>query len=164
MSVQMVLLPVFMLVLLSFILMFRMFTVRTGATAFSAPKTFTVTVPPKKQTPPTIDAATLAAMRAMVTDPEYQKIARHRDGISINSPMLRLASAVGLYDRSQPPAEGQPFTPVEEITQEQGVQWTIDALNAPGKIGLEGAKDEVLRELMKQKAPQTKAVALPWLV
>ena len=31
MSVQMVLLPVFMLVLLSFILMFRMFTVRTGA-------------------------------------------------------------------------------------------------------------------------------------
>ena len=63
-----------------------------------------------------------------------------------------------------PPAEGQPFTPVEEITQEQGVQWTIDALNAPGKIGLEGAKDEVLRELMKQKAPQTKSVALPWLV
>lgn len=35
-----------------------------------------------------------------------QEIARHRDGISINSPMLRLASAVGLYDRSQPPAEG----------------------------------------------------------
>ena len=31
MSVQMVLLPVFLLVLLSFILMFRMFTVRTGA-------------------------------------------------------------------------------------------------------------------------------------
>ena len=63
-----------------------------------------------------------------------------------------------------PPAEGKPFTPVDEITQEQGVQWTIDALNAPGKIGIEGAKEEVLRELMKQKAPQTKAVALPWLV
>lgn len=63
-----------------------------------------------------------------------------------------------------PPAEGQPFTPVDEITQEQGVQWTIAALNAPGKIGIDGAKDEVLCELMKQKAPQTKAVALPWLV
>ena len=63
-----------------------------------------------------------------------------------------------------PPVEGQPFTPVEQITQEQGVQWTIDALNAPGKIGIEGAKEEVLRELMKQKAPQTKPAALPWLV
>jgi len=63
-----------------------------------------------------------------------------------------------------PPAEGKPFTPVDEITQEQGVQWTIDALNAPGKIGIEGAKEEVLRELMKQKAPQTKPAALPWLV
>jgi len=43
---------------------------------------------------------------AQLTRVGPQEIARHRDGISINSPMLRLASAVGLYDRSQPPAEG----------------------------------------------------------
>jgi nitroreductase len=32
------------------------------------------------------------------------EIRRHRDGISINSPMLRALSSVGLFDRSQPPA------------------------------------------------------------
>ena len=34
------------------------------------------------------------------------EIARHRDGISLNSPLPRLADAVGAFDRSQPPAEG----------------------------------------------------------
>jgi hypothetical protein len=34
------------------------------------------------------------------------EIERHRDGISVNSMMPRLASAVGAFDRSQPPAEG----------------------------------------------------------
>lgn len=32
------------------------------------------------------------------------EIARHRDGLSINQPMLRALSAVGLLDRSRPPA------------------------------------------------------------
>lgn len=34
------------------------------------------------------------------------EIARHRDGISLNSPFLRLADSVGAFDRSRPPAEG----------------------------------------------------------
>jgi hypothetical protein len=34
------------------------------------------------------------------------EIARHRDGISLNSPLPRLADAVGAFDRSRPPAEG----------------------------------------------------------
>lgn len=35
-----------------------------------------------------------------------QEIAQHRDGISINGLMPRLADAVGAFDRSQPPQEG----------------------------------------------------------
>lgn len=35
-----------------------------------------------------------------------QEIARHRDGISINGWLPRLADAVGAFDRTQPPAEG----------------------------------------------------------
>lgn len=34
------------------------------------------------------------------------EIAAHRDGISINSPMARLAETFGAFDRSAPPAEG----------------------------------------------------------
>jgi len=34
------------------------------------------------------------------------EIARHRDGISINAPMVRALDAVGLFDRQHPPAEG----------------------------------------------------------
>lgn len=34
------------------------------------------------------------------------EINRYRDGIAINSPLLRLAEAVGGFDRTQPPAEG----------------------------------------------------------
>ena len=34
------------------------------------------------------------------------EITRHRDGISLNSPLLRLVDAVGAFDRSRPPAEG----------------------------------------------------------
>ena len=34
------------------------------------------------------------------------EIARHRDGISLNGWMPRVASALGLFDRSEPPAEG----------------------------------------------------------
>ena len=34
------------------------------------------------------------------------EIARHRDGISVNTLMPRLAAAVGAFDRSAPPAEG----------------------------------------------------------
>jgi nitroreductase len=36
------------------------------------------------------------------------EILRHRDGISINSAMPRIADALGLFDRSQPPAKGSP--------------------------------------------------------
>ncbi|CAA9410927.1 MAG: hypothetical protein AVDCRST_MAG51-1405 [uncultured Ramlibacter sp.] len=36
------------------------------------------------------------------------EILRHRDGISINSAMPRIASALGLFDRSTPPAKGTP--------------------------------------------------------
>lgn len=35
-----------------------------------------------------------------------QEILQHRDGISINSPMLRAITALGMFDRSQPPAIG----------------------------------------------------------
>jgi len=34
------------------------------------------------------------------------EILQHRDGISLNSPMLRALKAVGMLDRTQPPAEG----------------------------------------------------------
>jgi hypothetical protein len=34
------------------------------------------------------------------------EISRHRDGISLNAPMLRALDAVGLFDRANPPAEG----------------------------------------------------------
>jgi nitroreductase len=34
------------------------------------------------------------------------EISQHRDGISINSPFVRAISAVGMFDRSQPPAPG----------------------------------------------------------
>jgi len=34
------------------------------------------------------------------------EIRQHRDGISINTPMLRLVNALGLFDRSAPPQEG----------------------------------------------------------
>ncbi|MEO6743557.1 MAG: twin-arginine translocation pathway signal protein [Caldimonas sp.] len=34
------------------------------------------------------------------------EIAKHRDGLSINTPMLRALDAVGLFDRSHPPAAG----------------------------------------------------------
>lgn len=35
-----------------------------------------------------------------------REIATHRDGISLNSPMVRFADAVGLFDRTQVPAPG----------------------------------------------------------
>lgn len=34
------------------------------------------------------------------------EILKHRDGISINTPMIRAVDAVGLFDRQNPPAEG----------------------------------------------------------
>lgn len=34
------------------------------------------------------------------------EILQHRDGISINSPFVRAVSALGMFDRSTPPAEG----------------------------------------------------------
>ncbi len=34
------------------------------------------------------------------------EIAQHRDGISLNAPMVRALDAVGLFDRQTPPAEG----------------------------------------------------------
>jgi len=34
------------------------------------------------------------------------EILRHRDGISLNAPFVRAVSALGLFDRSAPPAEG----------------------------------------------------------
>lgn len=36
------------------------------------------------------------------------EILKHRDGISMNSPFIRAVSAVGMFDRSAPPAEGSP--------------------------------------------------------
>jgi hypothetical protein len=34
------------------------------------------------------------------------EIAAHRDGISVNSPMVRAMTALGLFDRSKPPGDG----------------------------------------------------------
>ncbi|MET0311334.1 MAG: twin-arginine translocation pathway signal protein, partial [Burkholderiaceae bacterium] len=36
------------------------------------------------------------------------EILRHRDGISLNAAMPRIANALGLFDRTRPPAEGSP--------------------------------------------------------
>jgi len=36
------------------------------------------------------------------------EILRHRDGISVNTAMPRIASALGMFDRSSPPAKGSP--------------------------------------------------------
>lgn len=46
----------------------------------------------------------LESLRLIRLGPE--EIARHRDGISINSWMPRLAAMVGAFDRTQPPAPG----------------------------------------------------------
>ena len=48
-----------------------------------------------------------------------KEIAQHRDGISLNDPMVRALSAVGLFDRSKPPA------PTDSATTMQ-----IDEFNA----------------------------------
>ncbi len=61
----------------------------------------------------TMDAA-LVEMRTERTVMESQRlirvgpaeIAEHRDGISLNTPMVRVLDAVGLFDRSSAPAEG----------------------------------------------------------
>jgi hypothetical protein len=47
-----------------------------------------------------------------------QEIAQHRDGLTINSPMLRAMSAVGLLDRSQAPAPGD-YATTSQIEQFQ---------------------------------------------
>jgi hypothetical protein len=60
-----------------------------------------------------MDAA-LVEMRTERTVMESQQlirvgpaeIARHRDGISLNTPMVRVLDALGLFDRSSAPAEG----------------------------------------------------------
>ena len=74
----------------------------------------------------TVDAARVAALRALCMDAARAElltprtvmesvrltrigpaeIERRRDGISINSPLLRLVDAVGGFDRNNPPAEG----------------------------------------------------------
>ncbi|AMO22703.1 nitroreductase family protein [Ramlibacter solisilvae] len=56
------------------------------------------------QTPRTI----LESLRWMRIGPS--EIAQHRDGLSINEPMVRLADAVGLFDRSRAPAPGSRVT------------------------------------------------------
>ena len=62
-----------------------------------------------------------------------------------------------------PPAKGAPFVALEDVTQEQAVEWTTAALEAPGKIGIKGVQEEIYALLMAQKKPQAKPVALPWL-
>ncbi|MBC7436283.1 MAG: twin-arginine translocation pathway signal protein [Bdellovibrionales bacterium] len=37
-----------------------------------------------------------------------REILKHRDGISLNSPFIRLADTAGMFDRNAPPAEGSP--------------------------------------------------------
>lgn len=74
----------------------------------------------------TVDAAALPALRRLclesarvelstprtvmeslrLTRVGPDEIARHRDGISVNTPFARVMAAVGLFDRSQPPAPG----------------------------------------------------------
>lgn len=74
----------------------------------------------------TIDAARVATLRTLCMDAARaelltprtvmesvqltrigpDEINRHRDGISINAPLLRLVDAVGGFDRTRPPAEG----------------------------------------------------------
>jgi hypothetical protein len=46
----------------------------------------------------------MESYRVLRVGPE--EIARHRDGLSINSPMVRALTALGLFDRSKPPAPG----------------------------------------------------------
>ncbi len=74
----------------------------------------------------TVDPARLDALRALCSDAARvelltprtvmesvrltrvgpDEIARHRDGISLNTPLLRVLDGLGLFDRSGPPAEG----------------------------------------------------------
>lgn len=76
----------------------------------------------------TVDAARLPALRALcwesarvelltpatvmesirLTRVGPDEILRHRDGITLNSPMPRIAAALGMFDRSQPPAARSP--------------------------------------------------------
>lgn len=74
----------------------------------------------------TVDAAALEALRALcwqsaqvelrtprtmmesmrLTRVGPSEILEHRDGISLNTPFIRAAAALGMFDRSAPPAEG----------------------------------------------------------
>ncbi len=46
----------------------------------------------------------MESVRLMRIGPD--EILKHRDGITLNSPFVRLATAAGLFDRSAPPVEG----------------------------------------------------------
>jgi hypothetical protein len=48
-----------------------------------------------------------------------REIAQHRDGLSINSPVVRAMDAVGLFDRTQPPAPGD-YATRSQIEQFEG--------------------------------------------
>lgn len=51
-------------------------------------------------------ATVMESIRLTRVGPE--EILRHRDGISINGAMPRIAAALGMFDRSAPPQEGSP--------------------------------------------------------
>lgn len=83
---------------------------------------------PVVQAAGTVDAQRLPALRALcwesaqvelltpatvmesirLTRVGPSEILRHRDGISVNSAMPRIADALGMFDRTRPPAEGSP--------------------------------------------------------
>jgi hypothetical protein len=70
-----------------------------------------------------------------------------------------LYGAVSYGVQLLPPKPGQPFTPYDQITQDQALQWTKEALGPDGVIAREA---EVQAIIDAQKIPTPKPQPLPW--
>ena len=57
------------------------------------------------------------------------------------------------------PADAENFTPYNEITQEQALQWTKDAL---GEDRVNNMQQEVQDQIDKQRIPTPQPAPLPW--
>jgi hypothetical protein len=58
------------------------------------------------------------------------------------------------------PPDAQSFTQLADVTEDQVIQWTKDALGADGVARFEGMAQQ---QIDNQKTPQPKTVPLPWV-
>jgi hypothetical protein len=70
-----------------------------------------------------------------------------------------LSGAVSYGVQLLPPAPGQPFTPYDQITQDQALAWTKEALGPDRVLAMEA---EVQAIIDQQKIPTPQPQPLPW--